>query len=68
MAAATADVTSMPGVLVPAVAARMLLILIAGVVVAVDDKRELTAETELIASTCFCEGASLRIQIACPRA
>jgi hypothetical protein len=67
MAAATAEVTSMPAV-VPEVAARMLLILTAGVVAVVEDTREFTAETELIASTCFSEGASLRIQIACPRA
>jgi hypothetical protein len=51
MAAVTADVTSMPGVLWPALAARMELISIAGVVVAVDDRSELTAEVELIAST-----------------
>jgi hypothetical protein len=40
----------MPGVLSPELAARMELILTAGVVGAVDDKSELTAETELIAS------------------
>jgi hypothetical protein len=43
----------MPGVLVPALAARIELILIAGVVGVVDDKSELTAEVELIASTCI---------------
>jgi hypothetical protein len=41
----------MPGVLVPAVAARMELISIAGVVGVVDDKSELTAEVVLMAST-----------------
>jgi hypothetical protein len=41
MAAATAAVTSMPGVLVPELAARMLLMLIAGVVGAVDDKERI---------------------------
>ena len=64
MAAATAAVTSMPGVLVPALAARMELMLIAGVVVAVPDNSVLTAETELMMSTCFCVGASLWIHIA----
>jgi hypothetical protein len=53
MAAATAAVTSMPGVVAPVAPARMLLILIAGVVVPVLDKSELTAETELMASTYF---------------
>jgi hypothetical protein len=48
MAAVTAAVTSMPGVLVPALAARMELMLIAGVVVAVPDNSVLTAETELM--------------------
>jgi hypothetical protein len=57
MAAATAAVTSMPGVLVPELAARMELILIAGVVGVVDDRSELTAETELIASTHLLEDA-----------
>jgi len=45
----------MPGVLAPELAARMELKSIAGVVGAVEDKSVLTAETELIASTCFCE-------------
>ena len=40
----------MPGVLVPELAAKMELMLIAGVVGVVDDKSELTPETELIAS------------------
>ena len=57
MAAATAEVTSMPGVVAPAAEARMLLILIDGVVVLVPDKSVLTAETELIASTYFCDAA-----------
>jgi len=52
MAAATADVTSMPGVLVPDSAASMLLRLTVEVVVAVDDKSELIEEVELMASTC----------------
>ena len=51
MAAATAAVTSIPGVLSPALAARRLPILIAGVVVlAVPDKSELTVDTELMFS------------------
>jgi len=37
----------------PADAAKMELMLTAGVVVAVPDKSVFTAETELIASTCF---------------
>jgi hypothetical protein len=53
MAAATAAVTSMPGVVAPVAPARIVLILIAGVVVVVPDRSELTAETELMASTCF---------------
>jgi hypothetical protein len=53
MAAATAEVTSMPGVLVPDSAARMLLRLTAVFVVVVDDKSELIEEVELMASTCF---------------
>jgi hypothetical protein len=51
MAAATAAVTSMPGVLVPEAAARMELILIGA---GVDpDNSVLTADTELIASSFF---------------
>ena len=50
MAAATAAVTSMPGVLSPELAASRLPILIAGVVVAVPDKSELTVDTELMFS------------------
>jgi hypothetical protein len=51
MAAVTAAETSM-AVLVPELPARILLISTAGVVVAVLDRSELTAEVELIASTC----------------
>ena len=51
MPAATAAVTSMPGVVAPATAARILLILMAGVVAVVDDKSELIEEVVLIAST-----------------
>jgi hypothetical protein len=51
MAAATAAVTSMPGVFVPELAASRLLMSMAGVVVlAVPDNSELTAETELMSS------------------
>jgi hypothetical protein len=50
MAAATAEVTSMPGAAVPALAARMELILTGAVVGALEDKSELTAETELMVS------------------
>jgi hypothetical protein len=60
MAAATADVTSIPAAAEPDEAARMELMLIDGVVVAVPDKSVLTAETELIVSTCFCEGSLSR--------
>jgi hypothetical protein len=52
MAAATADVTSMPAVLEPELAARMELILYVGTVGEVLDNSELTADDELIASTC----------------
>jgi hypothetical protein len=51
MAAATAEVTSIPVVLEPELAARILLISIAEFVVVVDDKSELTAEVVLMAST-----------------
>jgi hypothetical protein len=51
MAAATAAVTSMPGALVPALAARMELMLTGEVVGALDDNSVLTAETELMDST-----------------
>jgi hypothetical protein len=51
MAAATAAVTSMPGVLSPELAASKLPTLIVGVVVLlVPDNNELTAETELMVS------------------
>jgi hypothetical protein len=50
MAAATADVTSMPGAAVPALAARMELILTGATVGALEDKSVLTAETELMVS------------------
>jgi hypothetical protein len=53
MAAATAAVTSMPGVLWPELAARIELMSIAGVVVVVPDKSVFTADTELISSTFF---------------
>jgi tRNA A37 threonylcarbamoyltransferase TsaD len=43
----------MPGVLSPELAARIELILIDGVVEAVDERSELTADVELIASTCI---------------
>jgi tRNA A37 threonylcarbamoyltransferase TsaD len=46
-------VTSIPGVLAPELAARIELMLIAGVVEVVDDRSELTADVELIASTCI---------------
>jgi hypothetical protein len=55
MPAATAEVTSMPAVLEPELAARILLILIEGVVAVVLDKSELTEEVLLIASTYFAE-------------
>jgi hypothetical protein len=55
MAAATAEVTSIPAVLEPELAARILLILIEGVVAVVLDKSELTDEVVLIASTYFAE-------------
>jgi hypothetical protein len=51
MAAATAAVTSMPGALVPALAARMELILTGEVVGEVEANSVLTAEMELIIST-----------------
>jgi hypothetical protein len=58
MAAATAAVTSIPGVLTPDSEASMLLRLTALLVlVAVDDNSELIEEVELIASTFFREGA-----------
>jgi hypothetical protein len=45
----------MPAVLEPELAARILLMLYAGVVAVVDDKSVLTAEVVLIASTYFAE-------------
>jgi hypothetical protein len=42
----------MPAVVAPVLAARMLLILIDGVLEVVLDSSVLTAETELMASTC----------------
>jgi hypothetical protein len=51
MAAATAAVTSMPAVLEPELAARMLLMLYVGTVEVVDDKSELAEEDVLIALT-----------------
>jgi hypothetical protein len=63
MAAATAEVTSIPGVLAPELAARIELMSIAGVVGVVDDKSVFTAETELIASTYFRDGATNRTSL-----
>ena len=67
MPAATAALTSMPGVLVPAIEARMELRLTAEFVVDVLDTRVLIAEVELIAFTCFCEVAGLCVLLAYPR-
>jgi hypothetical protein len=64
MPAVTAAETSMADVLVPATAARILLMLIAEFVVVVLACSELTEETELMMSTCFFEVASLWIHIA----
>jgi hypothetical protein len=54
-------VTSIPGVLAPEDAARMLLILIAVLVDVALDNSELIPETELIASTCFLGGSTNRV-------
>jgi hypothetical protein len=62
MAAATAAVTSIPGVVAPTSAARILLISVGEVVVEDPDKSVLTAETELIASTYFSRLGSLTVK------